>query len=68
MQPSGNIYGSSIVQAGGVEGRSVAPQYVEWVLEAATPILQANGNLSYTLGTVQVITNSSGVIITIIIH
>jgi hypothetical protein len=66
MQPSGNRYGSSITQAGGDYGRSVAPQYVEDVIKSTKPVLQANGNLSYTSGSLQVITNPQGAVVTII--
>lgn len=68
MQPSGNRYGSSIYQAGGDSGRSVAPQYVEDAIASAKPVVQANGNLSYTSGTLQVITNPEGAVVTIITH
>ena len=66
MQPSGNRYGSSITQAGGDYGRSVAPQYVEDVINSMKPVLQENGNLSYTSGSLQVITNQLGAVVTII--
>ena len=66
MQPSGNRYGSSIYQAGGDYGRSVAPQYVEDVINSTKPIIQENGNLSYASGSLQVITNQQGAVVTII--
>ena len=57
MQPSGNRYGSSITQAGGDYGRSVAPQYVEDVINSVKPIVQENGNLKYVGGSLEVVTN-----------
>ncbi|WP_196601649.1 hypothetical protein [Pectinatus frisingensis] len=66
MQPSGNRYGSSITQAGGDYGRSVAPEYIEQVIKEVKPVLQENGNLSYTPGSLQVITNQQGTVVTII--
>ncbi|WP_196598984.1 hypothetical protein [Pectinatus frisingensis] len=66
MQPSGNRYGSSITQAGGDYGRSVAPEYIEQVIKEVKPVLQENGNLSYTSGSLQVITNQQGAVVTII--
>lgn len=66
MQPSGNKYGHLITQAGGDYGRSVSPQYVEDVIKSTKPILQENGNLSYISGSLQVITNPQGVVVTII--
>ncbi|GAB6086705.1 hypothetical protein [Alkaliphilus crotonatoxidans] len=66
MQPSGNRYGSQITLAGGDYGRSVAPQYVEDVLNSTAPIIQSNGNLSYTSGSLRVITNPEGAVVTII--
>lgn len=65
MQPSGNKYGSSIVQAGGDYGRSVSPNYVEDVINSTKPIVQENGNLKYVGGTIEVITNKQGVVVTI---
>ncbi|WP_156922462.1 hypothetical protein [Cohnella thermotolerans] len=66
MQPSGNRYGSQITQAGGDYGRSVSPNFVEYVIQNTKPVVQENGNLSYTSGTLQIITNKSGVVVTII--
>ncbi len=66
MQPSGNLYGHPITQAGGDYGRSVAPQYVEDVISSVKPVLQENGNLSYISGSLQVITNKQGAVVTII--
>ena len=67
MQPSGNRFGPSIIQAGGVEGRSIAPAYVEYVIQHATPIYQPNtGNTRYQLGDVEVYLNPQGAVVTII--
>ncbi|WP_180955760.1 MULTISPECIES: hypothetical protein [Bacillus] len=66
MQPSGKRYGSPITQAGGDYGRSVSPTYVEDVIRNAKPVVQQNGNISYTSGTLQVITNKQGAVVTII--
>lgn len=59
-----------IYQAGthGDFGRSVAPQYVEDAISSAKPVTQQNGNLSYTSGSLQVITNQRGAMVTIITH
>lgn len=70
MQPSGNRYGTNIYQAssayGNNYGRSVAPQYIEDVIRSTAPVIQENGNLSYISGTLQVITNSRGDVVTVI--
>ena len=66
MQPSGKRYGSPITQAGGDYGRSVSPTFVESVIRNTRPVLQQNGNLSYTSGSLQVITNKQGAVVTII--
>ncbi|WP_410514400.1 RHS repeat-associated core domain-containing protein [Paenibacillus sp. BR2-3] len=66
MQPSGNRYGSQIVQAGGDYGRSVSPTYVEEVLNSVKPVIQQNGNRSYVSGTLNIITNEWGNVVTII--
>ncbi len=66
MQPSGNRYGSQITQAGGDYGRSVSPTFVENVIRSTKPVVQQNGNLSYKSGTLQVITNKQGAVVTII--
>ena len=68
MHPSGNRFGANIYQAGGDYGRSVAPQFVEDVLSSVKPILQENGNLSYKSGTVEIITNSQGYVVTIMTY
>jgi hypothetical protein len=49
-------------------GRGVAPQYVEDAISSVKPITRANGNLSYTSGSLQVITNPQGAVVTIITH
>jgi hypothetical protein len=49
-------------------GRGVPPKYVEEVIIISKPVPQENGNLSYTAGSVQVITNKQGHVVTIITH
>ena len=70
MQPSGNLYGSYIHQASACPsnnyGRSVSPNYVEYIINNLEPIVQNDGKLNYTLGSLQVITNSKGNVVTII--
>ena len=68
MQPSGKRYtiGDAIKQAGGVDGRSVSPQFIEYIIRSVKPTIQQNGNLSYVSGTVEVITNQLGYVVTII--
>jgi RHS repeat-associated protein len=76
MQPSGMRYrtgGSDggfpeIRQTGGNYdfGRGVAPGFVEDVISSTQGIIQLNGNLSHTSGTLQVIVNGQGHVITII--
>lgn len=69
MQPSGNRFGPSIYQAGGDYGRSIAPNYVDDVINSSTPIYQPEtGNYVHSSGTVQVITNSEGAIVTIMTY
>lgn len=78
MQPSKRRHSSKgetgglpeIYQAGnnGDYGRSVAPKYIEDVISSAKPILQENGNLSYSSGSLQVITNPQGNVVTVITH
>jgi hypothetical protein len=70
MQPSGKRFtvGDAIVQAGGVSGRSVAPQFVEDVINSVKPVFQpATGNYVYTSGTVKIVTNKFGHVVTIMI-
>jgi hypothetical protein len=68
MQPSGKRYkkGDPITQAGGDYGRSVSPTFVEDVIRNTKPVSQRNGNLSYTSGTLQVITNKQGAVVAVI--
>lgn len=66
MQPSGNRYGSAIVQAGGDYGRGVPPSYVEYVISTVNGVKQANGNYSYISGTLQIIVNDFGAVVTVI--
>ncbi len=47
-------------------GRSISPTFVEDVIQNTKPITQSNGNLSYTSGTLQVITNTEGAVITVV--
>lgn len=68
MQPSGKRFtvGDAIVQAGGVSGRSVAPQFVENVISSVKPVFQpATGNYIYSSGTVKIVTNKYGHVVTI---
>ena len=68
MQPSGKRFtvGDAIVQAGGVSGRSVAPQFVEDVIKSVEPVFQpATGIYVYTSGTVKIVTNEYGYVVTI---
>ncbi len=66
MQPSGNRFGPYIYQAGGDYGRSVAPQFVEYIIRTVEPVIQENGNLAFTSGNVKVITNQQKIVVTII--
>ena len=68
MQPSGKRFtvGDAIVQAGGVSGRSVAPQFVEDIINSVKPIFQpATSNYIYSSGTVKIVTNEYGYVVTI---
>jgi len=68
MQPSGKKFtvGDAIVQAGGVSGRSVAPQFVEDVISSVKPVFQpVTGNYIYSSGTVKIVTNEYGHVVTI---
>lgn len=68
MQPSGNRYGKNIYQAGSTDyGRSVSPYWVEYVINNpdAMPGIQPNGNIEYTNGSVTIITNQGGDVVTI---
>jgi len=66
LQPSGNRFGSSIFQIGGSSGRSIPPSYVEEIIRTVKPITQENGNLKYVKGTLEVITNVKGYVVTVI--
>ena len=71
MQPSGRRYAAagSIFQAGGVDGRSVAPQFIEEILQSVRPLYQPRtGNFEYKIGTIKIITNSKGSVVTIMIY
>ena len=46
-------------------GRSVSPTFVEDVIQNGSRALQENGNISYSSGTVEVITNIRGDVVTI---
>jgi hypothetical protein len=68
MQPSGNRYpsGHSIEQAGGDYGRSVAPTYVEYVIRSTTGVFQpSTGNYIHTSGSLSVVLNSRGFVVTV---
>lgn len=70
IQPSGSSYrnGSKIISAsgGGDYGRGVPPSYIEYVLSSVSGVKQANGNYSYISGTLQVIINDFGAVVTVI--
>ena len=70
MQPSGNRFGIYIYQGikGRDYGRSIAPQFVEDVISSVKPVFQEDGTLSYVLGSVEVITNQQGAVITILTY
>ena len=71
MQPSGNRFGPNIYQGlnGKDYGRSIAPQYVEEVINSTEAVFQPEtGNFVHTLGTVKVIVNSEGAVVTIITY
>jgi hypothetical protein len=59
-----------IRQAGGGYdyGRGVAPQFVEDAIASSRGVLQPNGNISHTSGSLQVILNPDGAVVTIITH
>jgi uncharacterized phage protein gp47/JayE len=68
MQPSSKRFtvGDAIDQAGGVSGRSVAPQFVEDVINSVKPVFQpATGNYIYLSSTVKIVTNEYGHVVTI---
>ena len=66
MQQSGNRFGPYIYQDGDVYGRSVAPQFVEDVIQSTQPVLQKNGNLAYISGNIKIIINQEGAVVTIV--
>ena len=80
MQPSGlraSRYQGSVGSTGGMPqirqagggydyGRAVAPEYVEATISSSRGIVQANGNISHTSGSLQVILNPQGAVVTII--
>ena len=70
MQPSGNRFGPNIYQGinGSNYGRSIAPQYVEYIIATTKSQPQDNGNLSYQSGTIQIITNQQGAVVTIMTY
>ncbi|MPM36743.1 hypothetical protein SDC9_83345 [bioreactor metagenome] len=71
MQPSGNRFGINIYEGlnGEDYGRSIAPQYVEDVINSAKPVFQPRtGNYSYALGNVEVIVNPQGAVVTILTY
>jgi hypothetical protein len=71
LQPSGHRYrlegGSSIYQAGGVEGRSIPPSYVNYIIDTTIPYIN-DGKLVYESGNVRVVTNQYGGVISAITH
>ncbi|MGH7489627.1 MAG: hypothetical protein ACREMY_29100, partial [bacterium] len=64
------VHRPQIYQSGGGYdyGRSVAPQYVEEVIQNSPGVPQLNGNISHQLGTLQVITSPEGRVVTVITH
>lgn len=67
MQPSGDRYNSGgRFTYNGTEGRSVAPQYVEDAIKTSKPEVQENGNISHKSGSLNVITNKDGAVVTIV--
>jgi len=80
MQPSGlraSQFQGNVGSTGGMPqirqvggsydyGRGVAPQFVEDTIAASKGIVQANGNISHSAGSLQVILNPQGAVVTII--
>ena len=67
MQPSGNRFGVNIEQAGGDHGRSVAPQFIEDVIASSKPDYQPiNDTYRHVSGSLKVILNSKGAVVTVI--
>ncbi|WP_135079439.1 hemagglutinin repeat-containing protein [Terasakiella sp. SH-1] len=48
-----------------IRGRSISPNHVEDIIQNTTPVKQANGNLRYSSGSIDVITSSEGRVVTI---
>jgi len=47
-------------------GRSIAPNYVNYVIDSSNPVYQARtGNFLYTNGNIQVVTNKYGMVVTV---
>ena len=70
MQPSGNRFGANITQGYGTDyGRSIAPQYVEDIINSTKGIFQPEtGNYVHHFGTVKVVVNQHGAVVTIITY
>ena len=71
MQPSGNRFGPNIYQGinGKDYGRSISPKYIESIIDSSIPIYQpSTGNYEYISGTVKVITNAQGYVVTIMTY
>ncbi len=70
MQPSGNRFGPNITQGYGTDyGRSIAPQYVEDIINSTKGIFQPEtGNYVHHFGTVKVVVNQQGAVVTIITY
>ena len=71
MQPSGNRFGPNIYQ--GINGKdygiSISPKYVEDVINASPAIFQPEtGNFIHTLGSVEVVVNDKGAVVTIMTY
>lgn len=78
MQPSLRRHSSSGTTEGMPEiyragnqydyGRGVRPQFVEDVISTSNPIRHGNGNFSYRSGSLEMIINLQGAVVTIINH
>ncbi len=71
MQPSGNRFGPNVYQGLNSKdyGRSIAPQYVEDIINSTEGVFQPEtGNFVHKLGTVKVIVNPEGAVVTIITY
>ncbi len=51
-----------------MHGRSIAPQFVEDVINSVEPIQQENGVMVYISGSVKVVVNDQGAVITIVTY